>query len=230
MWRVILSTLMLQLAVYRVYSISPMIGVDCKNKLVTRSSMLGSWAKVGGSCCIESIGVLKDNTLIGVAEDNQLYTKASPNVGDWEGPMPDSCCVQDIAVMPDGSLLGVTRDQLLVTRPWTRTTVESGWEEVPHSKGVVAVDVYATGEIVGVTKQGTLKIRDGLDSKWKTLKTEGLKVKDIAIQPNGILFGVGKKSNSLHVLDSEGVWGQPIPDTDCVMSIVSVSNLDVYEN
>ncbi|XP_070568835.1 uncharacterized protein [Ptychodera flava] len=229
MWRIVVATLIIQVTIRSAHGIAPMVGVDCKDKLVTRDSMLGSWTKIGGSCCIKSIGILKDESLVGVGDDDQLYTKASPNVGDWEGPLPDTCCVKDVTVMEDGTLLGVNTDDKLVTRPWTRTTEQSAWTEVPQSKGVVAVDVYPDGRIFGVTKEGTLKVREDLDSKWKTYKTEGTNVKDIAIQRNGIMFGIGKKSKALHVLDKEGVWGKEIEKTDCVQSIASASNLDIYD-
>ncbi|XP_070560243.1 uncharacterized protein [Ptychodera flava] len=225
MWRVIISTLLIFGVIGQAFGVAPMVGVDCKNKLVTRRTMLGKWTKIGGSCCINNIGFLKDGRLIGVADDNQLYVKKSPNVGDWEGPLPDSCCVKDVAVMPDGSILGVNMEGRLVKRPIPRTTSDSGWVVVPNSLGVAAVDVYRDGRIVGVSKTGKLRIRENLESPWKYYKCDGLNVRDIAIQRNGILFGIGKKSKSLHVLDSEGVWGAAIPDTDCLLSIVSVSNL-----
>ncbi|XP_070568834.1 uncharacterized protein [Ptychodera flava] len=199
-----------------------MIGVHCSNKLQTRSRVNGKWRLVGGSCCVESIGVMWDGTLVGVGDDEMLYTKKSPNVGGWEGPVPNSCCVQDVTLLPDGAILGVSTDNKLVFR----THIFSEWHDVPSSVGVVAADVFSDGRILGVTQSGSLKIRDGIgeDSEWERYAASGVNVKDISIQPNDKVFGVGKSKDSLYVLEEDGNW-EEVPDSDCVLSIVSPGNL-----
>ncbi|XP_070568832.1 uncharacterized protein [Ptychodera flava] len=223
MLKTLVTVLTFQLAfLIAVYADSKMIGVDCSNKLKTRSRVDGDWRLVGGSCCVDSIGVTWDGTLVGVKDDDMLYTKKSPNVGDWEGPIPNSCCVQDVTLLPDGSILGVSTDNKLVFR----THIFSEWRDVPSSVGVVAADVFSDGRILGVTQSGSLKIRDGIgeDSEWDRYASSGVNVKDISIQPNDKIFGVGKSKDSLYVLEEDGNW-EEVPNSDCVLSIVSPGDL-----
>ncbi|XP_070568293.1 uncharacterized protein [Ptychodera flava] len=199
-----------------------MIGVDCTGKLATRSHVDGDWRLVGGSCCVESVGIMPDGTLLGVGDDFQLYTKKTPNVGDWEGPVDGSCCIIDVAARSDGSIVAVSKKKILLYR----ADLSSEWVEAKKNTiEMVAVDVFPDGRILGVTKEGGLKVKDGLDVPWKSYKAKGVKVKDISIQPDETVFGVGKKLGSLYVLN-EGVW-ELIPESDCVKSIVSPRDLIV---
>ncbi|XP_077977384.1 uncharacterized protein LOC144432945 [Glandiceps talaboti] len=201
-----------------------MLGVNCDNKLVKRSRLNGHWRVAEGSCCIDEIAILPDKTLLGVGEGRKLYTKNGPKKGDWEGPIENSCCIRDIVVTPDGAIVGITADEKMVVRP----DLESEWEAVPNSKGITAIAVYPDGRILGVTKTGALKVRPGVQGKWKLLSAGGgisVEVHDLSIQPDGTVFGIGKKSKGLHVLDEENNWGPVLENSDCVLAIVSPGNL-----
>ena len=208
-----------------------MIGLGCDNEMMARNHANGLWvAHIPNSHNITSIAVQANGTLIGVGEDNQLYTKAGHDVGDWKGPIEKSCCIQDVTVLSDGTILGLKTNERLVTR----ADIHSEWEKVKRSgAGVVRLDIFPDGRLLGASASGALKIREGVDGpwKWKRIKARKVKVKDIAIQPDGTILGIGKNTNGIHVFDeSTGEWGEMLNNTDCVEAIVSPGNMgkDIY--
>ncbi|XP_077977263.1 uncharacterized protein LOC144432843 [Glandiceps talaboti] len=204
-----------------------MYGV-CDGKLFQRDSTVGKWAKSTPiSCCVTSVKVLPDGSFIGVGIDEQLYTKKNAN-SDWTGPIDDSCCIQDVTVMADGTILGISKKMKIMTR----AGIDGKWVKVKQSKGAKRIDVFPDGRILGLSKSGKLKTRDGVTGKWKAYKTKGEKMIDISIQPDGSVFGVGKSTKGLHVLNmntgtDKDEWSDVLENThnDCVQTITSPGNL-----
>ncbi|XP_078001565.1 uncharacterized protein LOC144454031 [Glandiceps talaboti] len=204
-----------------------MVGVNCENLLVTRNRVDGRWFDTTDTCCIEAIAVNReDNTLLGVF-NKRLYTKKSPNLGQWEGPIENSCCVRDVAMMykeDDFTILATTTEDKLVFRP----DLNSEWQKVTNSYGVRSIDVYQNGKILGVSKDGALKRRQRVkNSEWEYMSGGGGRgVRDIAIQPNGTVFGIGKSTKGIYTLDDEFKWGDFHENSACVISIVSTGNMN----
>ncbi|XP_077977187.1 uncharacterized protein LOC144432779 [Glandiceps talaboti] len=200
-----------------------MVGVNCDQKVVTRSRANGDWFRADGSCCIEAIAVRKDKTLLGVGDDKMLYTKTAPNLGKWEGPIENSCCVRDVAVMPNGIILATTTDEVMVKR----NELEDEWVKTHNGKGVRAIAAFSDGAVLGLAKSGGLKYRESIDEgNWKYLGDGGNRdVRDIAIQADDTVVGIGKSKKGLYFLDDEYKWGDLLENSDCVMSIVSTGQL-----
>ncbi|XP_077977337.1 uncharacterized protein LOC144432911 [Glandiceps talaboti] len=200
-----------------------MLGVGCDKSLVKRNRIDGKWRKINGTCCVEAVGVLPDYTLVGVGADKHLYTKRAPDVGRWIGPIANSCCVRDIAIMCDGTVLGITRHDKLIYRD----DLHSRWQKPSKSQGIRAVGVFRDGRILGISRNSTLKVRRGLRGEWKYHNGGGNQnVRDIAIQPDNTVLGVGKKTKGLYILDGKLKWGRLVHQSTCVISIVSTGNLN----
>ncbi|XP_077990580.1 uncharacterized protein LOC144444904 [Glandiceps talaboti] len=203
-----------------------LIGVTKDNQMMGREEQDGTWSSPqSGSCCITSVAFMPDGSLVGVGEDQQLYTKKSYEAGQWSGPVEDSGNVVDVTVMDDGTLLGIQPPKMKLV---SRDGLSGKWEVAPHEKGVVRVDVMPDGRIVGASKLGSIKIRNDLNGKWVRVSTKGVKVDDIAVQPNGKLIGIRKDTCTLHMRDMNGgpgPWTTAFPNSDCAKSIVSAGNI-----
>ncbi|XP_077976966.1 uncharacterized protein LOC144432592 [Glandiceps talaboti] len=205
-----------------------MIGVTCDNKLVTRSRVDGNWHNADDECCISNVAVLPDNTLLGVYE-GKLYTKKSPNIGKWEGPIESrgsdgkNVRVKDVAVMSDGRIVATTSEDKMVIRD----DLISEWDKCEESQGIRAVDVYNDGRILGISKNGNLKRRKKVvNGAWEFFGGGGGKeMRDIAIQPNGTVFGIGKSTKGIYTLGDDDKWGDLHENSDCIISIVSCDNI-----
>ena len=90
-------------------------------------------------CCVETMTVLSDGTLLGVGSDNFLYTKESLHAGKWMGPINGSCCLKDVTQMHDGVIVGLdTKDNLVV-----RDDLSDSWQPIPSSEGAVRIEIFS---------------------------------------------------------------------------------------
>ncbi|XP_077977875.1 uncharacterized protein LOC144433431 [Glandiceps talaboti] len=209
---------------YSAYAGPAMIGVSCNNDLVTRDIETGDWTQITGSCCVTSVAVRSDGSLVGVGDDNKLYTKHNIYSGNWHGPVEKSCCVRDVTVLSDDTIVGVTTKKKV--RSWTDN---SGWKTYRKAGGVVSIGVYPDpdGSLLGLTAKGKLRTRPGLQGIWTNLDSSGEIMKDVAIQPDGTIYGVGKTTKGLHFFNTTtNMWEEMLEDTDCVKSIVSPGVLE----
>jgi len=205
-----------------------MVGVTCDNKLATKTRAHGDWTRAKGSCCVQSVAVLADGTLLGVGEDKMLYTKKSPRVGEWEGPLENTCCIKTVAVMPDGTILATNRDEELLIKT-DLTDLETEWKKI--SANVRAVEVFSDGKILALTNDSNLKIRNGVKGNWRYYGGVGHDdvITDIAIQADDTVVGVGKRRTGLYFLNDNKQWDQIIENKDCIKSVASTGVL-VGEN
>ncbi|XP_077864993.1 uncharacterized protein LOC144350794 [Saccoglossus kowalevskii] len=196
--------------------------------LYTKSYSNRQWdGPVENGCCMMRIAVMQDGSLLGVGEDNQLYTKTSIYVGSWK-VVENSCCIQDVTVDRDGTIIGVSSTS--TRKLMTRSDLTGQWTISRKFNDVIRIDVLPDGTILGVTPTGTLKRRvGGVEGDLVFQKSFGMKVDDISIQPDGIVLGIEKGGCGVHVFDLEaGKWGDELPESECVTAISSPGNLGEY--
>ncbi|XP_070571614.1 uncharacterized protein [Ptychodera flava] len=200
-----------------------MLGVNVDKSLVARSiGFGGAWRVIPNSCCVTRIAVKPDGSLLGVGEDGSLYSKTSPDVGGWE-LIENTCCVQDVSVMPDGSIIGVNDRRKLVY--YEEDTL--AWKQVRFANGVVRVEAHPDGRIIGVRQKGSLRIRNGIEGRWKFLRSKAFQADDVAIQPDGTILGIKAKECGVHVQKDDAKWGEELTDSRCVISLAAPGNSDV---
>ncbi|XP_070567869.1 uncharacterized protein [Ptychodera flava] len=200
-----------------------MIGISDKQQLYTRSVRNGDWRKASGkSCCVISVAQMRDDTLVGVGEDNRLYTKQRPSVGEWEGPIPGSCCLINVAVLPGNIILGVTNKRKLVYREG----LYGDWIMPENPCCVKDVAPMKDGRLLGLNRDSQLVIREGIKGQWKFFRDVGHKMSAIAVEPKGVIYGIDQDTCEMHVLGEDGVWEEPaIPNSKCMIDITSIDVL-----
>nr|XP_006822208.1 PREDICTED: uncharacterized protein LOC102805741 [Saccoglossus kowalevskii] len=199
------------------------VGTGVDEKLYTKSYSDKKWdGPFDTTCCMVRIAFMQDGSLLGVGEDQLLYTKTSFDSGSWE-VVEDSCCIQDVTVKHDGTIIGISNEPKLMSR----TDLSRQWTTILKFNDAIRIDVLPDDNLLGVTADGELKRREGgIFGNWVWEKTVGMKAEDISIQPDGTVLGIEKGGCGVHVLDLEtGVWGEELPESQCVTAIASPGNL-----
>ncbi|XP_070567115.1 uncharacterized protein [Ptychodera flava] len=205
---------------------APLIGVTTNNKLMTRNYGYDEWKSVQRSCCVTSIAVMEDGSMIGIGNDQYLYTKRSVSSGSWTGRIANSCCIKDVAVMPDSRILAVTLDNALVVR----SSLRDDWRNVKKSGGVKRIDVFPDGRILGVTASGSLRVRNRVGGRWADFEGRQFTAADVSIQPDGTILAISKDNCGLYALrNTRGKWFElsSIGQSRCFVDIVSPGNLAI---
>ncbi|ORY47720.1 hypothetical protein BCR33DRAFT_782809 [Rhizoclosmatium globosum] len=123
---------------------------------------------VPSSGFVSSIALLGDKkTLLGVGDDNQLYTRAGA-FGSWVH-IPGSGSVFDVTVLANGVILGVGMDKAL----YTRDTLTAGWVLVPNTCCVLHTAQLADGSIIGVGPDNLIYQKQTLNANWELIYGSG---------------------------------------------------------
>ncbi|XP_078000080.1 uncharacterized protein LOC144452799 [Glandiceps talaboti] len=205
------------------------LGVDCDGCLKTwdtKDEKWGSKTCPSGGVRLQSISKGHGSSLLGVGTDNSVYTKESADRGEWEGPISGSCCISTVAVLPNGYIIAISKLGKMVINLGTAEYYH--WSAVQGSSGLKSVTVLDDGGLLAISKSGSLKKKNDWNSKWKNVKLSCSKVTSLAEQDDGSLIGV-TKDNTLAVPDKTGKKFAEIPNSDCVISVISKGHLAAPE-
>jgi hypothetical protein len=161
------------------------------------------WIVTQNNCCVISVAMAKDGTLVGVGTDNQLYTK--PNLDDnWiKASNPDEWIIS-ICIAPDDSIFCIGKNNSIFKKKSYKNLPRQTWQFMgTNTCCVKAITIAPDGTFIGVgTNDNTLYIKDSykdLTTKWKGPYASSCCVVGVTTIPNpnynGAIFSTAKQPN-----------------------------------
>ena len=140
------------------------------NRMFTKPSFDSTkWQPVRNSnCCVISVAMGEDGTLVGVGTDNKLWSKPSLE-GNWtQTASPGEWCVS-VAIAPDGSLFVIGGGNQIWKKNSYKNLPSQQWQG-QGSCCVRAITIAPDGTFIGVGTDNQLYIKDSyknLSTNWK---------------------------------------------------------------
>lgn len=125
------------------------VGCNNAHNVVTKTSWdAPKWIGTNYSCCVLSVAVGEDGTVIGVGTDNQLYSKPDLN-SDWMKTESPGEWITSIAIAPDGSLFCVGGGNQIWKKDSYRNLKGQTWQYMGGCC-VKAITIAPDGTFIGV--------------------------------------------------------------------------------
>jgi hypothetical protein len=151
------------------------IATNKKGNLFYKSSWdAAKWQAVTSNpCCVISIAMGQDGTLVGVGTDNQLYSKpgksGSPDLNaKWIQTANPGEWLSSICIAPDGSLFGIGGGGTIWKKNSYKNLTGQGWV-FQGNNTVKAITIAPDGTFIGVGTDNQLYTKDNyqnLTTKW----------------------------------------------------------------
>ena len=132
------------------------VGLLCSNSdnnILQKTDYTSNWSEpIQNSCCVLSVAMGQDGTIIGIGTDNTLFTKPSLDSETWtHTPSSDGEWVSSICIAPDGSIFCVGGDSHIWKKnSYTSLTTESWIDQGETSCCVKAITITTDGTLIGV--------------------------------------------------------------------------------
>ena len=122
------------------------------------------------NCCVISVAMGPDGTLVGVGTDNKLWTKSSLE-GNWRSTTSSGEWVSSICIAPDGSIFGIGQSKTIWKKNNYKQLTNVNWQNMGSNTCCVkAITIADDGTFIGVGNDGKLYSKDSykdLSTPWK---------------------------------------------------------------
>jgi len=154
------------------------------------------------NCCVISVAMAKDGTLVAIGTDNKLYSK--PNLeGKWLKTSSSNEWVSSICIAPDDSIFAIGQNQGIFKKDSYKNLENQSWKYQGNSSCCVkAITIAPDGTFIGVGTDNQLYTKSSykdLSGKWKGPYSNSCCVLGITTIPNpnynGAIFSTLKKPN-----------------------------------
>jgi hypothetical protein len=178
------------------------------------------WNDTKDSCCILSIAMGQDGTLVGVGTDNKLYSKPNLN-GSWSKTASEGEFIKSICIAPDGSIFCIGNNDAVFKKNSYKNLASQSWQYMGNNTCCVkAITIAPDGTFIGVGTDNKLYIKDSyknLNIGWKGPYKNSCCVVGITTianpNYNGSIFSTAKSPNykinapSLTNIKGQTFWG-----------------------
>ena len=154
------------------------------------------------NCCVISVAMAKDGTLVAIGTDNKLYSKPSLE-GIWQKTSSPSEWVSSICIAPDGSIFAIGKNQGIFKKDSYQNLANQSWKYQGNSSCCVkAITIAPDGTFIGVGTDNQLYTKRSykdLSGEWKGPYSNSCCILGITTIPNpnynGAIFSTLKKPN-----------------------------------
>ena len=156
-------------------------------------------------CCVLSVAMGKDGTLVGVGTDNRLWSKSTLN-GSWSSTASEGEVCLSVCIGPDDSIYVVGSNNHIYKKPSYKTLTTTSWEDLGNNSCcVIAITIASDGTLLGIGTNGKLYSMDNYqDIKNLTWKGEYANSSDFI----GITtVAYNKKDDLLTSIKGQTFWG-----------------------
>jgi hypothetical protein len=182
---------------------------DSNNNIFTKPTWNSEkWeGPITDPCCVLSVAMGKDGTLVGVGMDNRLWSKSTLN-GSWSlttSAEAGEFCLS-VCIAPDDSIYVIGANNHIYKKPSYKTLTTTSWEDLGNNTCcVIAITIAPDGTLLGIGTNGKLYSMDNYqDIKNLTWKGEYANSSDFI----GITTVTSnKKDDSLTSIQGQTFWG-----------------------
>jgi hypothetical protein len=154
------------------------IATNKSGRLVYKSTWnADKWQAVTNQpCCVTSVAIGQDGTLVGVGTDGKLYSKpgksGSPDLnGNWIQTASKGEWLSSICIGPDGSLFGIGGGNTIWKKNSYKNLSNQGWQfQGNNTCCVKAITIAPDGTFIGVGTNNQIYAKDNyqnLSTPWK---------------------------------------------------------------
>jgi len=149
------------------------VGRTNQNRLVYKTSLdTGDWKATSNDCCILSVAMGDDGTVVGVGTDHKLWTKPSLN-GSWtlaENPNQGEWCLS-VCIAPDGAVFVVGGGNTIWRKDSYKNLRNLFWSQAASDSHVSKISISKDGTFFGIrNNDGVIFIKDSyknMSTPWK---------------------------------------------------------------
>jgi hypothetical protein len=145
------------------------------------------------NCCVSSVAIGPDGTLVGVGTDNKLWSKPSLE-GDWKStasPSPE--WISAICIGPDGSIFCIGKNNSIWKKDNYKQLTNVNWQYQGNITCCVkAITIAPDGTFIAVGNDGKIYSKDSytdLTPSWRGPYTDSCCVISITTIPNPTFSG-----------------------------------------
>ena len=145
------------------------------------------------NCCVISVAMGPDGTLVGVGTDNKLWTKPSLE-GNWKStssPSPE--WISAICIGPDGSIFCVGQNNAIFKKNNYKQLTNVNWQYQGNITCCVkAITIASDGTFIAIGNDGKIYSKDSytnLTTSWRGPYTDSCCVISITTIPNPTFSG-----------------------------------------
>jgi len=127
------------------------------------------WRDVQNNCCVFSVAMGQDGTLIGIGTDHQLWSKPSLE-GNWTKTASTGEWMISICIAPDGTLFCIGGDNSIWKKNSYLNLTSQNWEYLGGNNHVISITIAPDGTFIGVGTDNQLYSKDSykdLTTNWK---------------------------------------------------------------
>ena len=180
---------------------------DSKNNIWTKPTWNSEkWeGPITEPCCVLSVAMGKDGTLVGVGTDNRLWSKSTLN-GTWSLTASEGEFCLSVCIGPDDSIYVVGGNNHIYKKPSYKNLTTTSWEDLGNNSCcVIAITIASDGTLLGIGTNGKLYSMDNYQD-IKNLKWKG------PYANSSDFIGIttvtsNKKDDSLTSIQGQTFWG-----------------------
>jgi len=156
-------------------------------------------------CCVLSVAMGKDGTLVGVGMDNRLWSKSTLN-GTWSSTASEGEFCLSVCIGPDDSIYVVGSNNHIYKKPSYKNLTTTSWEDLGNNSCcVIAITIASDGTLLGIGTDGKLwsmdNYQDITNSTWKGPYANSSDFIGITTVTSN------KKDNSFTSIQGQTFWG-----------------------
>jgi hypothetical protein len=154
--------------------------IACKkdNKVFYKAAYdTASWSETTNNCCVISVAMGQDGTLVGVGTDNVLYSKpgvnGNPNLNaNWvKTASPQKEWISSICIAPDGSIFCIGASNAIWKKNSYKNLTSVNWQYMGNNTCCVkAITIAPDGTFIGIGTDNKIYTKDNykdLTTPWK---------------------------------------------------------------
>jgi hypothetical protein len=141
-----------------------------ENVLYKGSYDASKWINTQNNYGFISLAMGQDGSLVGVGNDNKLYTKPNLN-GSWSQTASGGEYIKSICIAPDDSIFCIDKNNYIYKKDSYKDLTSGNWEYMGKNTCCVkAITIAPDGTFIGVGTDNQLYIKDSykfLNTNWK---------------------------------------------------------------
>lgn len=178
------------------------------------------WKSTENNCCVISVAMGQDGSLVGVGMDNKLYTKSNLNAS-WTQTASSGEYIKSICIAPDGSIFCIGNNYAIFKKNSYKNLPTQSWQYMGNNTCCKkAITIASDGTFIGVGTDNQLYIKysyKNLSTSWKGPYKNSCCVIGITTianpNYNGAIFSTATKPNYninspiLTEIKGQAFWG-----------------------
>jgi len=139
------------------------------DNIYTKTNYTSNWTgPIQNPCCVTSVAMGQDGTVVGVGTNNVLWSKPNLN-GTWAETSSPGEWVSSVAIAPDGSIFVIGEDEQI----WKKNS----YQDLPSQSwisqgvgGVIAITIAPDGTFIGVGNDNQIYTQpnyNNLTTSWQ---------------------------------------------------------------